>query len=74
MHMAIAGARLAPTSILTTGVWMHVVDGFLIASLSPSVLAEIGVVVFYTWSAMLYTVSGTVGTACLLAKNLPFFF
>jgi len=30
------GARLAPTSILTAGVWMHVVDGFLIASLSPT--------------------------------------
>lgn len=58
------GQRLAHTSILTAGVWMHVVDSFLVASILPSVVEEIGGAAFYTWSAMLYTVSGTVGTAC----------
>ncbi|MGH7342163.1 MAG: MFS transporter, partial [Candidatus Rokuibacteriota bacterium] len=58
------GRRLAHTSILTLGVGIHVVDSFLVAAILPSVVEEIGGVAFYTWSAMLYTVSGTLGTAC----------
>lgn len=58
------GKHLAHTLILTLGVGLHVVDGFMVAAIMPSVVADIGGAAFYTWSAMVYTVTATLGTAC----------
>lgn len=58
------GRRLAHTTILALSVGVHVVDSFMLAAILPSVVEEIGGATFYTWSAMLYTVSATLGTAC----------
>ena len=59
----VRGRRLAYTTVLTLGVGIHVVDSFMLAAILPSVVEEIGGAAFYTWSAMLYTVSATLGTA-----------
>ena len=56
--------HLAHTSILFLGVVIFVSDSFMVAAILPSAVQEIGGVAFYTWSAMLYTVSATLGTAC----------
>ncbi len=58
------GRRLAHTTVLVLAVGVHVTDGFLLAAVLPSVVEEIGGAAFYTWSAMLSTVSATMGTAC----------
>ncbi len=56
--------HLAHTSILTLSIVIYVADSFMVAAILPSVVEEIGGIAFYTWSAMLYTVCATLGTAC----------
>jgi len=58
------GPRLAHSAIVTVGVGMYVVDSFMLAAVLPSIVEEIGGATFYTWCAMLYTISATLGTAC----------
>jgi len=60
----VRGRHLVHTSIFTLSIGIHVVDSFMIATILPSVVSEIGGAAFYTWAPMLYTVSATVGTAC----------
>src|SRR5215510_2961474 len=56
--------RMAHTLLLTLGVGVHAIDVFIIASVLPSVVADIGGAAFYTWSTMLYVVVSILGTAC----------
>jgi MFS family permease len=56
--------RLAHTLLLTLGVGVHAIDVFIIASVLPSVVVDIGGAAFYTWSTMLYIVASILGTAC----------
>src|SRR2546421_1488608 len=56
--------RAAYTLILTLGVGVHAIDVFIIATVLPSVVADIGGAAFYTWSTMLYVVASILGTAC----------
>jgi MFS family permease len=58
------GPRLAHSAIVTLGVGMYVVDSFMLAAVLPSIVEAIGGATFYTWCAMLYTISATLGTAC----------
>ena len=58
------GRRLAYTAVLVLGVGIHVLDGFIVAAIMPSVVEELGGAAFYTWAAMLATVSATLGTGC----------
>jgi MFS family permease len=58
------GHHLIPTLILNLGVAVHAIDVFIIATVMPSVVAEIGGAAFYTWSTMLYVVASIIGTAC----------
>ncbi len=55
---------MAHTLLLTLGVGVHAIDVFIIASVLPSVVADIGGAAFYTWSTMLYVVASILGTAC----------
>jgi MFS family permease len=57
--------RGAHTLLLTLGVGVHAIDVFIIATVLPSVVADIGGAAFYTWSTMLYVVASILGTACL---------
>ncbi len=56
--------RAAHTLLLTLGVGVHAIDVFIIATVLPSVVADIGGATFYTWSTMLYVVASILGTAC----------
>jgi MFS family permease len=55
--------RAGHTLLLTLGVGVHAIDVFIIATVLPSVVADIGGAAFYTWSTMLYVVASILGTA-----------
>jgi MFS family permease len=57
------GRRAAHTLLLTLGVGVHAVDVFIVATVLPSVVADIGGAAFYTWATMLYIVASILGTA-----------
>lgn len=58
------GRYAAYTLILDLGIGLHAIDVFIIATVMPEVVAEIGGVAFYTWPVMLYMVASIVGAAC----------
>ncbi|MBM3225227.1 MAG: MFS transporter [Candidatus Tectomicrobia bacterium] len=55
--------RAAPTILLTLSVGIHAIDVFIIATVLPSVVEEIGGAAFYAWSTMLYVVASILGAA-----------
>lgn len=55
--------RAAHTLLLNLGVAIHAVDVFIITTVMPSVVAEIGGATFYAWATMLYVVISIIGTA-----------
>ncbi len=55
--------RAAHTLLLTLGVGVHAIDVFIIATILPSVVTDIGGATFYAWSTMLYVVASILGTA-----------
>ena len=57
------GRNAAYTLILDLGIGLHAIDVFIIATVMPEVVAEIGGVAFYTWPVMLYMVASIVGAA-----------
>ncbi len=56
--------RAVYSALICIGVSLHAVDIFVIATVMPSMVADIGGVAFYTWPAMLYVVASVVGAAC----------
>jgi MFS family permease len=58
------GRHLAYTLLLTLGVGVHAIGIHLLATVLPSVVAEIGGAAFYAWATMLYTMASIMGTAC----------
>ena len=58
------GPHLPYTLILTLGIGVHAIGIHLLATVLPSVVADIGGATFYTWATMLYTVASIIGTAC----------
>jgi MFS family permease len=57
------GRHLAYTALLTLGVGVHAIGIHLVATVLPSVVADLGGAAFYTWATMLYTVASIMGTA-----------
>jgi predicted MFS family arabinose efflux permease len=55
--------RAAPTVILTLAIGLHAIDVFVISTVMPTVVAEIGGEAFYAWSTMLYMVASIAGAA-----------
>ena len=53
----------AYTLLLNIGVLFFAVDNFLINTLMPSIVADIGGVAFYAWAMMLYLVGSIMGAA-----------
>lgn len=60
----VRGPHLVYTLLLTLGVGVHAIGIHLLATVLPSVVADIGGVAFYAWATMLYTVASIMGTAC----------
>jgi MFS family permease len=58
------GRHLAYTALLTLGVGAHAFGIHLVATVLPSVVADIGGAAFYAWATMLYIVASIMGTAC----------
>ena len=56
--------RAVYSALICLGVSLHAMDVFVIATVMPSVVADIGGVAFYTWSAMLYVIASIIGAAC----------
>ena len=61
--MLFQGHRAAQTLLLTLAVGVPATSVFVVATILPSVVADIGGAAFYTWSSMLYTVASVLGTA-----------
>jgi MFS family permease len=57
------GRHLAYTALLTLGVGVHAVGIHLVATVVPSVAADLGGAAFYTWAIVLYTMASIMGTA-----------
>ena len=57
------GIRGVYTILLNVGIGVHAIDIFVITTVMPAVVAEIGGVEFYTWTTMLYMVGTIVGAA-----------
>lgn len=57
------GRRAAYTTLLTLGIGVHAVGLFIVSTILPSVVADIGGTAFYAWTIMLYTVASIIGTA-----------
>lgn len=51
------------TVMLNLGIGLHAVDVFIVSTVMPSVVRDIGGAEFYTWSTMLYMVASIVGAA-----------
>jgi MFS family permease len=49
--------------LLTLGVGVHAVDVFIVATVLPSIVVDIGGATFYTWATMVYIVASILGTA-----------
>jgi MFS family permease len=61
--MLFEGRRAAHTLVLILGVSVSATNVFIVATILPSVVADIGGAEFYTWSTVLYTVAAILGTA-----------
>jgi len=53
--------RAVYTVVLNLGIGLHAIDVFVIATVMPAVVADIGGVAYYAWSTMLYMVASIVG-------------
>ncbi len=51
------------TVLLNLGIGLHALDIFVITTVMPAVIADIGGLSFYTWTTMLYMVGSLVGAA-----------
>jgi MFS family permease len=57
------GGRAVYTISLTLAVSLHAMDAFVVSTVMPSVVREIGGAQFYTWVVMLYMTASIVGAA-----------
>lgn len=55
--------RAVFTVLLNLGITMHALDIFIMTTIMPSVVADIGGLAYYTWTSMLYMVGSIVGAA-----------
>jgi len=52
------------TLLLNLGISLHALDIFIIITVMPTVVADIGGLPYYTWTSALYMVGSIVGAAC----------
>ncbi|MEK9646568.1 MAG: MFS transporter [Alphaproteobacteria bacterium] len=57
------GVRGIYTVLLNLGIGVHAIDIFVITTIMPAVVADLGGVSFYAWTTMLYMVGTIVGAA-----------
>ncbi len=57
------GPRAVYTLLLNLGISLHAIDIFIISTVMPTVVEEIGGVAYYAWAVTLYVVGSIVGSA-----------
>ena len=55
--------RALPTLVLSLAIGLHAIDVFVISTVMPAVVAEIGGAGFYAWATMVYMVASILGAA-----------
>src|SRR2546427_3401088 len=58
------GRRLAYTVLLTLSIGIHAVGLHMLATVLPSIVADLGGAAFYAWATLLYTIASIIGTGC----------
>jgi MFS family permease len=58
------GERAIFTLVLNLGIALHAIDVFVISTIMPEVVQDIGGISFYAWATMTYMVTTIVGAAC----------
>lgn len=59
----LSDGRALYTVILNLGIGLHAIDVFIISTVMPAVVDDIGGEKFYAWSTMLYMVASIIGSA-----------
>jgi MFS family permease len=59
----LTGANTAPSLVLAGGVGLHAVNIFIVTTILPSVVAEIGGLAYYAWNTTLFVVASILGSA-----------
>ena len=57
------GRRGLATGIILTAIGLHAIDVFVMSTVMPSVVSEIGGAAFYAWPTAIYMVATIVGSA-----------
>ena len=58
------GGRGVYTVLSNLGIGLHALDIFIIITIMPTVVTDIGGLAYYTWTSMLYMVGSITGAAC----------
>src|SRR5215475_8866487 len=58
------GRRLAYTVLLTLSIGIHAIGTHMLATVLPSIVADLGGAAFYAWATLLYTIASIIGTVC----------
>jgi len=58
------GRRLVYTLLLTLSIGVHAIGIHMLATVLPSIVADLGGAAFYAWATLLYTIASIIGTVC----------
>jgi hypothetical protein len=56
------GRRLVYTLLLTLSIGVHAIGIHMLATVLPSIVADLGGTAFYAWATLLYTIASIIGT------------
>ena len=52
------------TTTILIGILLHAMDAFIVSTLMPTIVADLGKAEFYSWVLMLYMTTSIIGSAC----------
>jgi MFS family permease len=58
------GRYLIYTLLLTLSIGVHALGMHMLATVLPSIVADLGGATFYAWATLLYTIASIIGTVC----------
>jgi MFS family permease len=58
------GHHLVYTLLLTLSIGIHALGMHMLATVLPSIVADLGGAAFYAWATLLYTIASIIGTVC----------
>ena len=58
------GRHLIYTLLLTVSIGIHALGLHMLATVLPSIVADLGGAAFYAWATLLYTIASIIGTVC----------